>query len=62
MAGGRVWQGVCMAGACMGDMHGRGHSWQERWPLQRTVGILLECILVDTFEGFPEKLETGVVY
>ena len=23
-----------------------GHAWQERPPLQRTVSILLECILV----------------
>ena len=23
-----------------------GHAWQERWPLQRTVRILLECILL----------------
>ena len=39
--GGLVWQGG-------GDMHGRGgmHTWQERLPLQRTVRILLECILV----------------
>ena len=33
-------------------IHGRGHAWQgglawqDRWPLQRTVRILLECILV----------------
>ena len=31
------WQGVCVAG---------GHARQEIWPLQRTVRILLECILV----------------
>ena len=30
--GGHVWQG--------------GRAWQERRPLQRTVSILLECILV----------------
>ena len=30
-------------GACMG---GGGHVWQERRPLQWTVRILLECILV----------------
>ena len=48
-----MWQGVCMAGGmcgrrvCMeGGMHGRGHAWQERRPLQRTVRILLKCILV----------------
>ena len=32
-----AWQGVCVAGG--------GHAWQEREPLQRTVCILLECIL-----------------
>ena len=36
-------QGVCMTG----KMHGRGHAWQERWPLQWMVHILLECILVE---------------
>ena len=36
---GHVWQGACMAG---------GHAWQERWPLQWTVRILLECILLVT--------------
>ena len=42
--------GACMAG---GDMRGRGAcvagegcAWQKRWPLQRTIRILLECILV----------------
>ena len=29
--------GACVAG---------GHAWQERRPLQRTVRILLECLLV----------------
>ena len=55
---GYAWPGACMAGGCMiGGMHGRGHvwqgaciagghAWQERWPLQRAVCILLECILV----------------
>ena len=58
---GRAWQVVYMAGRHMwrgGAMHGRGgmggrgcawqgwHAWQERWPLQRTARILLECILV----------------
>ena len=54
-----AWQGACMAGGvhggnvhgssgCAGqeDMSGRGHSWQERWPLKRAEYILLECILV----------------
>ena len=31
---------------CGRGMHGRGHAWQERRPLQRTLRILLECILV----------------
>ena len=57
---GCAWQGACMAGACTaggmqgkgacmaGGMHGGGggHAWQERWLLQRTVGILLVCIPV----------------
>ena len=33
-------------------MQGRelwGRAWQERWPLERTVRILLECILVVLF-------------
>ena len=52
--GGHVWQGSCMAvgHVWQGGVHGRGmcmaggHAWQERRPLQRTVCILLECILV----------------
>ena len=36
--GGRNGRGACMAG--------RGRAWQERRPLQRTVRILLKCILV----------------
>ena len=45
---GRAWQGACMAGGYMHDrgVHGRGHERQGRQPLQRTVRILLECILV----------------
>ena len=53
--GGHAWQrGMSSRGACMaGGMHGGGHvclrggrrARQERWPLQRTVRILLECIL-----------------
>ena len=38
--------GTCMAGRDMcgrRGMPGRGHAWQERWPLQWTVHILLEC-------------------
>ena len=42
--GGHAWQGgsVCGREACMAE----GHAWQERRPLQQTVRILLECILV----------------
>ena len=48
VAGGHVWQGSMHGGGVMhGEgMHGRGHAWQERWPLQRAVCILLEFILV----------------
>ena len=37
-------EGTCMEG---------GHVWQERRPLQRTVRILLECILV--YHNFREN-------
>ena len=38
-----------------GGMHGRGGcAWQERWPLQRMVCILLECILIE--DGFKVKV------
>ena len=51
--------GTCVAGGgehvWQGGMHGkswacvaRGVAWQERRPLQQTVRILLECILVTT--------------
>ena len=50
-ARGPAWQGACKV-AGLGC--GRGHAWQERWPLQRTVCILLECILV-------LKVFTGVI-
>ena len=44
-------EGVCMAGGMHGKdgMCGRGHAWQERWPLQQAVCILLECILVTLY-------------
>ena len=46
--GGRgAWQGTCIAGGVHGG--GGGRVWQERRPLQRTVCILLECILVFFF-------------
>ena len=41
---------VCMAGghACQeGGVHVGGHAQQERWPLQQTARILLECTLID---------------
>ena len=43
--GGNVWWGACMpkGGLCVA---GGGHAWQERWPLQQMVCILLECVLV----------------
>ena len=51
--GGHVWQGagmagcVCCRGVCVTEgIHGWGCAWQEKWPLQRLVRILLECILV----------------
>ena len=40
---GHTWQGVCMAGR---------HVWQERWPLQQTACILLECFLVEFYRNF----------
>ena len=51
---GHMRQGACMAGGMRGrgGMHGRGcawqggRAWQERRPLQRTVRILLEYILI----------------
>ena len=47
MVGGMDGKWVCMAGGVWhGDMHGRGHAWQESRLLQRAVRILLECILV----------------
>ena len=53
---GHEWWGACMVGsvhgwgACMAGGHalrGGGHAWQERQPLQWTVRILLEYILVN---------------
>ena len=70
VGGGHLWWGVCMVGgmhgggggmcargACMAG--GGGHVWQERRPLQLTVHILLEFIIVFQFisvadPGFPE--------
>ena len=43
MVGGHEWQGACVAG---------GHAQQEIRPLQRTVRILLECILVFKYFRF----------
>ena len=54
--GGHAWQGWGTCGR--GGMHGGGwgeggseHAWQERQPLQQTVCMLLECILVDDGYG-----------
>ena len=50
--GGHAWQRACVAGGMHVGGHvwqrceWQGHAWQDRWPLQRTVRILLECILV----------------
>ena len=58
---GYVGQGVCVAGGCLAG---------ERWPLQRVVRILLECILVDVADpafamrgtGGVTKLPGGAYY
>ena len=48
---GHAWWGACVAWDMHGGgMHGRGHvwwgyAWQERWPLQQMVCILLEYTL-----------------
>ena len=43
--GGHAWHGMCGRGACMVGVCGWGGG-QKRQPLQWTVRILLECILV----------------
>ena len=43
---GHAWQGACV----VGGVHSRGEcvaGGSVRWPLQRTVRILLECIPVN---------------
>ena len=46
---GHAWQGGMHDGVMRGGgMHGGGRAWQEKRPLQWTVRILLECILVET--------------
>ena len=52
--GGMCGEGGLSEGGVCGRGHvwqwGRGgHAWQERRPLQRTVCILLECILVNSY-------------
>ena len=37
---------ACVKNSVRGSWRGRGRAWQERPQLQRTVRILLECILV----------------
>ena len=51
--GRHVWWGGMHGRGCVwqGGMHGREHAWQERWSLQRTVRILLECILVKKYDS-----------
>ena len=55
---GYAWQGACTAGGMCGEGHAWqwGHAWQERRPLQRTVRILLECILVNIGSLFQADL------
>ena len=45
-------------GACVAE--GGGCAWQQRWPLQRTVRILLECILV--LKYFRRRIETVIIF
>ena len=40
-----------------GGVCGRGLVWQERRPLQRTVRILLECILVSISIALPPAVQ-----
>ena len=62
LVGGHAWQGVCMAGSVCGrgGVHGRRRAWQEIRPLQRTVRILLECILVLLCFSFSNPFSSGV--
>ena len=63
--GGHAWQGACVVGGMHGGGHawqGWGHVWQERWPLQQTVHILLECILVLEGNVFNTKLGKALNY
>ena len=57
VGGGCAWLGACMAGVVCGeDMCCRGACmvwgcvFQERWPLKEAVCILLECIIVQSFD------------
>ena len=45
-----VGRGMCSRGCMAGGMRGNVgvSAWQERRPLQRTVHILPECILVES--------------
>ena len=54
---GHVWpggmHGMWSGGHMVGGGHAWwGHTWQERRPLQQTVRILLECILVEVYFNF----------
>ena len=70
---GHVRQGMCMAGECVWQeatviegacMAGAGCAWQERWPLQRMVHILLECIGVfpKCFTEFAEFRDKNICH
>ena len=63
VARGHMWQaGMRGRGGVRGKGRGGG-AWQERRPLQRTVRILLECILVfdDTrFAKFMLDINSGI--
>ena len=59
--GGCAWQGggMCARGhVWQRGMCARGHVWHERWPLQWTVRILLECILVSNYYWFNEGFKS----
>ena len=54
---GEVGGGMCGRGTCMAGGHAWwGCVWQERWPLQQMVRILLECILVNIWSLFQADL------
>ena len=48
--------------AWQGGMHGwgGGHTWQERWPLQRMVHILLECSFHSVPYGYKQPISISL--